>query len=183
VSDTDDGPLIQAVARGRDPRAFALLYERHTPAMFGLALRLTAGDESDAEDIVHDAWVRAVDRFGVFEGRSAFRSWLCGFVVYRWREVRRSEVRGTAVDAQADLDPLPSTDARLEAAADRVDLERAVRSLADGYREVLVLHDIQGFTHEEIGTLLGIEAGTSKSQLSRARRALRKTLSEHGGDS
>lgn len=182
---SDDRPLVDAVARRGDPQAFRALYERHTPAMYGLALRLAAGAEADAEDVVHDAWIRAVERFDDFEWRSALRSWLCGFVVHRWREIRRARGREAAGPAPAPGGPWsdePSApDARLDATAARVDLERAVRRLADGYREVLVLHDIHGFTHDEVGALLGIEAGTSKSQLSRARRILRQSLNASGG--
>lgn len=142
---------------------------------------------------MHDAWIRAVERLDTFEWRSALRSWLCGFVVHRWREVRRA--RGREASGDPDENPAggrrgggtddaskhSATDSRLDATADRVDLERAVRGLPDGYRAVLVLHDIQGYTHEEIGVLLGIETGTSKSQLSRARRTLRQALNEPGG--
>jgi len=184
VTGSDDRRLVDAVARRGDARAFRTLYERHTPAMYGLALRLSAGAGADAEDVVHDAWIRAVERLDSFEWRSALRSWLCGFVVHRWREIRRARGREAGVaDPAAGGSPYePSaSDARLNATADRVDLERAVRRLADGYREVLVLHDIHGFNHEEIGALLGIEAGTSKSQLSRARHRLRQSLNESGG--
>ena len=184
MTEADDRRLVDAVARRGDPRAFRTLYERHTPAMYGLALRLAAGAEADAEDVVHDAWIRAVERLDGFEWRSALRSWLCGFVVHRWREIRRARGREAGDGAEADgrWSAVPSTpDERLVATADRVDLEREVRRLADGYREVLVLHDIHGFTHEEIGALLGIEAGTSKSQLSRARRILRQSLNASGG--
>lgn len=183
MTGSDDRRLVDAVARRGDARAFRTLYERHTPAMYGLALRLSAGAGADAEDVVHDAWIRAVERFDTFEWRSALRSWLCGFVVHRWREVRRTRGREASATEAAGRRPAePSApDARLDATADRVDLERAVRRLADGYREVLVLHDIHGFNHEEIGALLGIEAGTSKSQLSRARHRLRQSLNESGG--
>lgn len=181
----DDRRLVDAVARRGDPVAFRALYERHTPAMYGLALRLAAGAGADAEDVVHDAWIRAVERLDSFEWRSALRTWLCGFVVHRWREIWRARGRevGDAETVAGDLwpDEPSAPDARLDATADRVDLERAVLHLADGFREVLVLHDIHGFTHTEIGALLGIEAGTSKSQLSRARRVLRQSLNESGG--
>lgn len=184
MTEADDRSLAEAVARHRDPRAFGTLYDRHTPAMYGLALRLSAGAASEAEDIVHDAWIRAVERLGGFEWRSALRTWLCGFVIRRWREVRRAHGRRGSELPTHDGAAAPSaTDERLDATADRVDLERAVRRLADGYREVLVLHDIQGFTHAEIAALLGIEPGTSKSQLSRARQALRRSLDATGGTS
>ena len=178
MSDADDRALVDAVAGHGDERAFGILYDRHTPAMHGLALRLAGGCESDAEDVVHDAWIRAAERLPTFEWRSTLRSWLCGFVVLRWREVLRRSRREPVIVARDDA--LSTTDYVLDFAAERVDLERAVRGLANGYREVLVLHDIEGFTHEEIGSMLGIETGTSKSQLSRARRAVRQALLEPG---
>ena len=141
-------------------------------------MRLTNGDAMEAQDIVHDAWIRGVERCAAFEWRSALRTWLSAIVINRWRE----SVRTAAKHAAAPLDdqPLGGDDARLTSTADRVDLERAVAALPPGYREVLLLHDAFGYTHEEIGALLGVEAGTSKSQLSRARRELRRALDPGG---
>ena len=155
-------------------RAFAELYDEHTPALYGLALRLTGGDQRDAEDIVHDAWIRAVDRLGDFAGRSTLRTWLCGFVINCWRELVRA--RG---DRELPLDDAPEPggdDRELEGTFDRLELERGLQALAPGYREVLVLHDVEGYSHEEIAELRGVAIGTSKSQLARARRALRRML-------
>ena len=157
-----------------DERAFAALYDQHTPALYGLALRLAGGDARDAEDVVHEAWMRAVRGFGQFTGRSALRTWLCGIVVNCWRELRRG--RG---DRELPLDDAPepgAEDGELNATYDRLDLERALRALAPGYREVLVLHDVEGYSHEEIAALRGVAIGTSKSQLARARGALRRML-------
>lgn len=178
MNEADDGSLVQAILRRRDQRAFAVLYERHTPVMYGLALRLAAGVDPEAEDVVHDAWVRAVERLETFEWRSPLQSWLCGFVVRRWKEVRRERGRGNGDSADYSR---AASDTRLEATVERIDLERAVRRLGDGQREVLLLHDVNGLTHREIAALLEIEVGTSKSQLSRARHALRQSLSESGG--
>lgn len=181
MTEPDDRSLAIAVARRGDPRAFGILYERHTPAMYGLALRLAAGAVPDAEDVVHDAWVRAVERLASFEWRSTLRTWLCGFVVHRWREECRRRRRDAMAPDDHAGQPPGAPDVRLRSTVERVDLERAVRRLADGYREVLVLHDVQGLTHDEIAGMLGIEAATSRSQLSRARRALRQSLHESGG--
>lgn len=183
MSDEDDAALVQAIVRRGSPRAFGVLYERHTPSMYGLALRLAAGERSAAEDVVHDAWIRAVERLDRFEGRSALRSWLCGFVVLGWKELwrRRGRDPTTRPHSSPVAGGLASADARLDSTPERVDLERALRRLADGYREVLVLHDVQGFTHREIAGMLDIDVGTSKSQLSRARRALRRSLDDPGG--
>jgi RNA polymerase sigma-70 factor, ECF subfamily len=169
----DERTLVEAVARRGDERAFAVLYLRHASLMFGLALRLT-GSHDDAQDVTHDAWIRAIERLDRFEWRAALSTWLCGFVVLRARELVRQRDRAAPAprdDAEPALD-----DRRLTGTFDRVELEHALAGLAHGYREVLLLHDVYGYTHQEIGSMLGIEAGTSKSQLSRARRALRDVL-------
>jgi RNA polymerase sigma-70 factor (ECF subfamily) len=161
------------VLRDRDDRAFGRLYDRHTAALYGLALRLVGGDEAAAQDAVHEAWMRAVPRLAEFRWEASLRTWLGAFVVRlareRWRRLAAEPLplpdHGTATD-----------DARLRGVFDRVDLERAIAALPDGFRQVLVLHDVEGFTHEEIAGLLDIVPGTSKSQLARARAALRRAL-------
>ena len=157
-----------------DEPAFGRLYDAHTPYLYRLALRLTGGDAPHAEDCVHDAWIRAVRRLGSFEGRSTMRTWLAGFVVNRVREGWRSPIpddlpNGLAID-----------DTALLGTEDRVDLERAIAALPPGYRAVFVLHDVEGWTHEHIAEHLGLVPGTSKSQLSRARAALRLALAPRG---
>lgn len=159
-----------------DERAFAVLYERHAPAMYGLALRQLGGDAATAEDVVHDAWIRGVERLGSFRGESSLRTWLNGFVVrLAWESQRISfdELDANAAEPAEAHDPGAL-------AADRMDLERAIAALPNGFRQVLVLHDVEGHTHEEIATLLGIVPGTSKSQLSRARSILRRALTQGG---
>jgi RNA polymerase sigma-70 factor (ECF subfamily) len=146
------------------------LYDRHTTYLYRFALRFVAGDVSRAEDVVHDAWLAAVRRLPSFEWRSAFRTWLAGFVVHCSRAALRH-----------DGDTVPLANLQLEGDSpgdmlDRVDLERTLAQLAPRYREVLVLHDVEGYTHEEIALMLGIESGTSRSQLTRARAAARRLL-------
>ena len=159
-----------------DERAFGALYDRHTPYLYGLALRLSGDDAAMAEEVTHDAWVRAVSRLERFEWRSALRTWLAGFVVRCASEAVRQSAEEVALDEAV----LESEDTVLMGAFARVDLERAIARLAPGFRHVLVLHDIEGYTHEEVGRLLGIEPGTSKSQLSRARAVVRRALGERG---
>jgi RNA polymerase sigma factor (sigma-70 family) len=182
----DDRALVDRVVGARDEAAFRALYRRHTPRLFALAVRLT-GDRADAEDAVHDAWVRAADALGGFAWRSSLATWLAGVLVNRVRELRRARRRELPAD---DADAAALADALTNGAvdggplpgdADRLDLERAIAALAPRYREVLVLHDVEGFTHEEIGALLGIEPGTSKSQLARARDRVRRALAPEGG--
>jgi len=165
------------VERG-DERAFGTLFDRHTPALYALALRLTGGDEPEAQEIVHDAWVRAGDRFGSFEARSTLRVWLSGILVNRWRELARAGAREAGPPIE-DLS-LGIEDDELRGVFDRIDLERVIAALPAGYRQVFILHDIEGYTHQEIAGLLDIASGTSKSQLSCARRELRRALAPRG---
>ena len=169
--DEIDRQLVRDLVRHRDDRAFASLYQRHSTYLYRLALRLTAGDADEAQDLVHDAWVRSVQRLAGFEWRSQLRTWLAGFVVTLWRERQRN------VSRDVSLDEVPEEeDGRWSHTATRVDIERALAQLPPGFREVLVLHDVEGFTHEDIAGLLGVKPGTSKSQLSRARAAMRRLL-------
>jgi RNA polymerase sigma factor (sigma-70 family) len=172
---SEDRRLAERLTR-RDPAAFASLYERHTTVVYRFALRLTAGDEAAAEDLVHDAWVVAVERLPSFQWRSSFRTWLSAIVVNLARErMRRSDREAALPDEYA------TDDAPLEGTFARVDVGRALAALAPGYRMVLVLHDVEGYTHDEIATMLEIDPGTSKSQLSRARSAMRRALSAARG--
>jgi RNA polymerase sigma-70 factor (ECF subfamily) len=169
VTDTDD-QLVSAFLRHRSEEAFAALYARHAPVVYGLALRLAGAGA--AEDIAQEAWVRALVRLAEFRGRSALRTWLCGFVVNCCRERWRAAGRDLAPGPDPAVCPNP---------ADTLDVNAALARLPDGYRTVVVLHDIYGHTHLEIAAMLGIEDGTSKSQLARGRRAMR-ALMEGKGD-
>jgi RNA polymerase sigma-70 factor (ECF subfamily) len=171
-----DGPEadrrdVRAVQTQGDERAFRSLYRRHTPALYAFACRLMGGESSEVEDIIQDAWLRAVRGLGEFGWRSSLRTWLSSIVLNccreRWRE--RPETSSEGIDA-----PAVGGDLHL-----RMDLEAALAGLPPGYRAVLILHDVEGYTHDEIGERLGIQAGTSKSQLFHARRALREKLAGH----
>lgn len=168
-----DRTLVAKFTRTRDESSFRVLYRRHTPRLLGLATRLLAHGP-DAEDAVQETWCRAVARIDTFRWDSALGTWLSAILIRhcheRWRR-RAAHMESGDEDAGAGSD-----DASLIACAERIDLTRAIAALPDGYRYVLVLHDVEGYTHDEIASLLGIEAGTSKSQLSRARRALRHRL-------
>lgn len=136
--------------------------------LLALALRLQ-GDADEANDVVQEAWIRALRGLERFAWKSALRTWLSGIVLNCCRE--RWVARGESLEEAPELHPAPADPADL-----RVDLERAIAALPTGYRTVVVLHDIEGYTHEEIAAQLGVEPGTSKSQLARARRDLRRRL-------
>jgi RNA polymerase sigma-70 factor (ECF subfamily) len=174
---SDDRVLADAVVRSGDETAFRVLYRRHTPALYRLALRLGGGDGPWAEELVQRTWIRAVEGLSSFAWRSSLSSWLGGVAINCARELWR-EARTRSETALAEEIPVAAP--RLLAPEERVDLERAIERLPAGYREVFVLHDVEGYTHEEIGGLLGIESGTSKSQLSRARQRLRAALAPAG---
>lgn len=160
--------------RRADETSFRKLYRTHTPGLYRFVLRILGGGDPEAEEAVQMTWVLAVQNLAEFRWESSLKTWLTGIALNACREIRRRRLRDWV---------LPGSETR-EAAAGlprqdgvRMDLERAVASLPQGYREVLVLHDIEGYTHEEIAGLLGVDRGTSKSQLSRARRELRGRLS------
>lgn len=178
MTDADDRALVQGVMMARDRGAFGTLYDRHTPYLYRLALRLTGADEALAQDLVHDAWLVAVEAFATFTWASSLRTWLAGIVVNLARQHARDMAR--SIELQETL--LSGDDAELSGTYDRIELERAIGALPPGARHVFVLHDVEGWTHEDIGRHLGIEAGTSKSQLSRARAALRARLDPPHGD-
>jgi RNA polymerase sigma-70 factor (ECF subfamily) len=157
---------------GREEGAFLAIYRAHSSYLFRLAVRLCGGRREAAQDAVQDAWLRAAQALPRFRWGSRLRTWLAGIVVNCCREQRRRAERGVPADGPASVQP---------ADAARLDLEAAVLSLPDGLREVLVLHVIEGYTHEEIGGLLGIAAGTSKTRLFDARAALRRRLARDEG--
>jgi RNA polymerase sigma factor (sigma-70 family) len=167
-----DRDLAERVATKRDPAAFRALYGRHTPALYAIAMRLT-GQPADAEDVVHDTWLRAVDALPRFEWRSSLRTWLTSILVNCTRELERQA--RPVLPFEEDLAP-GEPPPQLPRDVDPLDLEAAIHALPPGYRRVLVLHDVEGFTHDDIAGLLGIDPGTSKSQLARARRRLRRAL-------
>lgn len=163
--------------REGDERAFRALYRRHTPALHQFVLRLLGGVERDAEDVVQDTWIRAVEGISRFRWEASFRTWLFGIGLNRAREILRKAGRSGELAADSpEIEPaLPPP-----GFAERIDLEEAIRQLPGGYRMVLLLHDLEGFTHEEIARQLEITAGTSKSQLHFARQALRRHLTRKG---
>lgn len=165
-----DRALVAAVLATGDERAFRLLYQRHTPRLYRMAVRLTGDRGGIAEDLVHDTWVRASAGLAGFAWRASLGTWLTGILINRAREQYR-EWAGEAGPPMTE----PAADAPVPL-DDRLDLQAAVAALPPGYREAIVLHDIEGYTHEDIAVITGRDVGTSKSQLSRARRLLRRWL-------
>jgi len=171
VSESDQ-VLVKRFVRARDEASFRKLYRRHTPALYGLALRLAGHSEADAQDAIQDTWLRACGKLDRFEWRSSLRTWLMGILINRLRELNRESQR-RCEDEISNECSLPTTGRQM---GERIDLEQAIARLPAGYRHVLVLHDAEGYTHDEISALLEVSVGTSKSQLHHARRAIREML-------
>jgi RNA polymerase sigma-70 factor (ECF subfamily) len=170
-----DRESVQAFLQRREEAAFRVLYRRHSPRLLPLIRRLLGRAHRLAEDVLQETWVRAVRDLPGFRWESSLGWWLRGIAVNRCREVLRREGReGPLEEDEAALPGGTPTPAA------RIDLERAIGGLADGHRTVLLLHDVEGWTHVEIARLLGIDTGTSKSQLHRARRAVRERLHPAG---
>ena len=171
-----EGSWLVARAQGGDTRAFETLYRQHIGRIYAVCLRL-AGSRTLAEDCTQDAFVQAWKALPGFRGDSTFSSWLHRIAVNAVLARQRGALRrsawfsrdddGSALDDVAAADPPPGA---------ALDLDRAISELPAGAREIFVLHDIEGYKHEEIAALTGLAVGTTKAHLHRARRLLRARL-------
>lgn len=172
---TDDEADLIARARQRDVAAFEQLYRRHVPRVYAVCLRLTA-DGRRAEELAQTAFIQLWQKLPQFRGESAFTSWLhrlaVNTVLMEFRSARRRADRVVGVADPAGVEtPPPAPTPGI-----RVDLEQAIATLPPQARMIFVLHAVEGYTHDEIAGLMDIEAGTSKSQLHRARQLLQEAL-------
>ena len=170
--------LITKVLQG-DAEAERLLYERHVDKVYRLAWRM-AGDATQAEDLTQDAFIRAFDRLADFRGDAPFGAWLHRVAASVILSALRKRKRVQSVESlRDDLEPLgaavPETDHDLKRR-----LASAVDGLYDPHRMVFVMHDMEGFTHQEIAAAMDTPVGTAKARLSRARAKLRAALSGPG---
>lgn len=168
----------QTVRRAQDGDVGAMreLYERHAGRVYGLLRRL-AGDDDLAQDLAQDVWLTAFRKIGGFQGRSEFGTWLYRVAMNTALGRLRSRAREPTL-ALGPEDWVSTADGARDRPLDRVALHRALDRLPDGYRLVLVLHDVEGYTHEEIAARLSIAPGTSKSQLHKARARMRAFLTQ-----
>lgn len=164
-----------ALAASGDRQAFERIYRTHVNRVYSLCLRML-GDRALAEEVTQDVFVRVWDKLPGFRGEAVFSTWLHRVAV----NVTLSRRKVTAIHqarTASDEDLSMLMDSRVLAVGDKMDLEAAIGGLPRGARRVFVLHDVEGFTHEEIGEQLGITSGGSKAQLHRARTLLRAALS------
>lgn len=161
-----DQHLVEELLEGGSEAAFRELYRRHTPRLLQFVTRVLGGAGDEAEDVVQDTWIKAVEGLPGFRGEARFGTWLTGIGlnVSRMHLRKAGRWRGFIEAVEPKL-PQPRLSHE-----ERMDLECVLAQLPDGQRTVLILHDVEGYTHAEIGQMLGIAEGTSKSQLSAARK-------------
>lgn len=164
--DPTDEDLVAELRKTRSESAFRDLHHRHTPRLLRMAQRMLGDSDVDAEDVVQEAWIRALGSLEGFRGDSRFGTWLVRVAL----NVTVEHIRKAARVRLVALDEAVHASVRPPQHEVRLDLERIIAMLPVGCRTVLLLHDVEGYTHLEIGRMLGIAEGTSKSQLNLARR-------------
>ena len=175
---TADVDLVERCRAG-DVNAFATLYREQAPRLFALTRRM-GGSPEEGEDLLQEVFLQAYRKLDSFKGDASIGTWLYRLALnhcldyVRGRRAKMNKVTET-LDGEASYEPV----ARRDTPIARIDLDRAVEQLPDGCREAFVLHDVEGFDHKEVGRLLGIAEGTSKSQVFKARMKLRAMLGRH----
>lgn len=169
----NDRRLVDEFLKSRSERAFTTLYRAKTPRLYQMALRLTAHNKHQAEELIQEMWFIAITKLVSFEWRSELMTWLTGILINLSKREKKENARGRAShetwvadEVEENNEPRFTTD----------DLENAMDKLSPGYRQVVILHDIEGYKHKEIAAMLDLNEGTSKSQLHHARKALRQYL-------
>jgi RNA polymerase sigma-70 factor (ECF subfamily) len=174
----------QLIARAQqgDEEAFTALFETHKRRVYSLCLRMT-GNTAEAEDLAQEAFLQLFRKISTFRGESAFSTWLhrlaVNVVLMHLRKKGLQQISFDEVDTSQD-EPVKrdygDDDRRLTGSVDRIGLQRAIADLPPGYRTVFVLHDVEGYEHNEIAEIMGCSVGNSKSQLHKARMKLRERL-------
>jgi RNA polymerase sigma-70 factor, ECF subfamily len=174
------------LAQVGDSGAFEFLYQMHCRRVYALCLRM-ARNPSEAQDLAQEAFLQLLRKIKTFRSESSFSTWLhrltVNIVLMRFRKKRPPEA---SLDEPLGTDEETSTlrfefeeqDLRVRGTLDRVTLDRAIKQLPDGYKAMFILHDVQGYAHNEIAEILGCSIGNSKSQLHKARLRLRESLTQ-----
>jgi RNA polymerase sigma-70 factor (ECF subfamily) len=185
TSEMNEAEAIRLAQQG-DAGAFERIYRLHSRRVYALCLRMV-GNTAEAEDLTQDAFLQLFRKIGTFRGESAFSTWLHRLAVnVVLMKLRKKTLPETSLEESTDPEDesggpkreIGAPDLLLTGSIDRVHLERAIKQLPPGYRQVFVLHDVQGFEHNEIAGLMECSIGNSKSQLHKARMRLRELLQE-----
>jgi RNA polymerase sigma-70 factor, ECF subfamily len=183
LTELNDADVVRLAQQG-DTGAFERIYRLHSRKVYNLCLRMT-GDRTEAEDLTQDVFLQLLRKIGTFRGESAFSTWLhrmsVNIVLMRFR---KKSIAQTSLDTisnpEEEFSTLPKElgcpDLRLNGVIDRVTLQAAIDDLPPGYKAMFILHDIEGYNHDEIAEMFGCSAGNSKSQVHKARMRLRELL-------
>ena len=175
ASDLD---LCRLAAEGSLP-AFEIIYQRHHRRVYSLCLRMT-NSQTEAEDLTQEVFIQLFRKAGSFRGDSAFSTWLHRMTVNQvLMHFRRRSVKNEKVSDDGEMPEQTvhgTADPARMPVVDRIALKKAIAELPNGYKNVFVLHDIEGYEHDEVAKMLKISVGTSKSQLHKARLKLRGLL-------
>jgi RNA polymerase sigma-70 factor, ECF subfamily len=175
---------IVRLAQQGDAAAFETIYQLHCQRVYALCLRML-GDPVEAQDLAQEAFLQVFRKIHTFRGESAFTSWLHRLTAnVVLMSFRRKKVATTSLDEMTDADEesgmprqeIGSPDLRLSGLFDRLNLQTAIEQLPQGYRQMFILHDVQGYEHNEVARILRCSIGNSKSQLHKARKRLRELL-------
>jgi RNA polymerase sigma-70 factor (ECF subfamily) len=186
--DTGELPEAEAIrlAQQGDPAAFERIYQLHSRRIYSLCLRMVS-NTAEAEDLTQEAFLQLFRKIATFRGESAFSTWLHRLAVnVVLMRLRKKKVLETSLEEVTEPDEesggprrdFGGPDLRLSGSIDRVNLQRAIDELPPGYKQVFVLHDMQGYEHNEIADIMNCSIGNSKSQLHKARMRLRELLHE-----
>ena len=180
VKQATDHALCKRAAEG-DMQTFAELFERHNRRVYSLCLRMTQ-NVSEAEDLAQEVFIQLFRKIGSFRGESAFTTWLhrltVNQVLMHFRKAKARDEKPTDDDETPDRIMPGTENPNRMPVVDRIALDHAIAQLPPGYRAVFVLHDVEGYEHEEIARMRGCSVGTSKSQLHKARMKLRRLLKQ-----
>jgi RNA polymerase sigma-70 factor (ECF subfamily) len=183
--DPSEAEAIRLACAG-NANGFETLYKLHSRRVYGLCLRMT-GNPAEAEELTQESFMQLFRKIHTFRGESSFSTWLyrlsVNTVLMRLRKNQHPEVSLDASTEANEEDRRPfmalgEPDLRLSGMLDNITLRKAIDQLAAGYKEVLILHDVEGYKHHEIAQILGCSVGNSKSQLFKARLKLRNLLKE-----
>lgn len=167
MEEFNEKELVKLFLETRNEDIFRQIYRLQSPALYKLILRLANGDKDVAAEVMQNTWMRAITGLPKFMWKSSFKTWLSAIAINCYREsCRKNRVPNN----------LPINGVYEMHQEDKMDISKALCAISPGYREILILHDLEGYTHEEIGSMLGVSVGTSKSQLYHARRAIQKLI-------
>jgi RNA polymerase sigma-70 factor, ECF subfamily len=189
IPEMTDESVVRMAQQG-DVAAFERIYQLHSRKVYTLCLRMVS-DRSEAEDLTQDVFLQLFRKINTFRGESAFSTWLhrmsVNIVLLRFRKKSPADKSLEAITnpeegSSAEAREFGGPDLRLKGAVDRITLETAINELPPGYKAMFILHDVQGYNHDEIAEIFGCTAGNSKSQVHKARTRLRELLQPRAGN-